>query len=57
MGELCGCCVKTYDLVAEQVKANSLGRVDTVFSHSRTRMGERVDRLHYRFIEDAKHMG
>jgi hypothetical protein len=43
-------------MAPEHVGAHSSGRVDTVFSHSRTRIGKRVDRLHYRFTEGAKHI-
>jgi hypothetical protein len=61
MEELRERCVKTYggvcDLEAEQVKAHSSGRFDTVFAQTRTRMGERVDRLHCRFTKGAKHIG
>jgi hypothetical protein len=45
------------DLAAEQVRAHSSGRVDIALAHSRTRMGERVDRLHHIFTEGAKRIG
>jgi hypothetical protein len=45
-----------YDMEAEQVKAHSLGRVDTVLAYYRTRMGECMDKPHHKFIEGAKHI-
>jgi hypothetical protein len=37
-------------------RAHSSGWVGTVLAHSRTRMGEHVDRLHYKFVEGAEHI-
>jgi hypothetical protein len=60
MQGLNGRCVRTYggvyDLAVEQVGAHSSGRVDAILAHSRTRMGEFVDKLHHGFTDVVEHI-